>query len=95
MEAATDLAGIIGISTGLVNNVIVLLIGLAMLYFIWGLVQFIGNAGNEEARTTGKQHMIWGIIALFVIVAIWGLVGVIQQTFLKEGYGDKPDAPQF
>jgi uncharacterized membrane protein YidH (DUF202 family) len=95
--AAATLQDIIGTtSLGLVNSLIILLIGLAMLYFIWGIVQFIGNSGDEKGREEGKQRMLWGIIALFVIVSLWGLVGLLQKTFLTDGYGDKPPAaPQF
>jgi hypothetical protein len=35
----------------------------------------------EEKRKAGKSFMIWGLIALFVMVSIWGLVGVLSNTF--------------
>jgi len=47
---------------------------LALLYFFWGLAKFILAAGDEEAREKGKSIMIWGIVALFIIVSVWGLV---------------------
>jgi hypothetical protein len=55
------------------------LIGLGLVLFIWGLVQFIFASGDEAAVKEGKQRMIWGIIALFVIVAVWGLVNLMFQ----------------
>ena len=33
-----------------------------------------------EDKETGKQIMIWGIIALFVMVSVWGLVNVLSNT---------------
>lgn len=39
------------------------------------------NPNNEEKRKQGKQYMIWGIIALFVMVSIWGLVAILTNTF--------------
>lgn len=56
--------------------------GLALLYFFYGLAKFILNSGDEEARGAGKQTMIWGIVALFVISSIWGIV-----TFLGRQIG--------
>lgn len=66
-----------------VRDVIDLLIPLtgaiALLYFFWGMAKFIRNAGSEDGREEGKQTMIWGIIALFVIVTIWGIVVFISD----------------
>ena len=54
-----------------------IIIGLAMLFFLYGLMKFILAAGDEEKRTAGKQIMIWGIVALFIMVSVWGLVQLI------------------
>lgn len=80
---------------GIVNSIIILLSGLAVLYFVWGMVTFISKSGDEKERTEGKQKMIWGLIALFVIVAMWGIVAVLRDTFLGGSYGSPPPPPQF
>ena len=70
-----------------------LLFGIALIGFLWGVAQFILNADNEEKRREGKKIMVWGIIGLFVMVSVWGLVAVIGGTF---GIGVDPGAvPQF
>jgi len=66
---------------GFANFIITTLVALALLYFFWGIALFILNAANEEARTTGRQKMIWGIIGLFVIISIWGILAVVNNTF--------------
>lgn len=58
----------------IIDILIPLVAAIALLYFFWGLAKFILNAQDEEAREQGKQIMIWGIVALFVIVSVWGLV---------------------
>ncbi|HEY4483119.1 MAG TPA: pilin [Candidatus Paceibacterota bacterium] len=63
-----------------VNMLIPILVALALAYFIWGIIKFIGTAGGE-AHEEGKKRMLWGIIALFVIVSIWGIVGYIGDIF--------------
>ncbi|OGI96403.1 hypothetical protein A3I25_00010 [Candidatus Nomurabacteria bacterium RIFCSPLOWO2_02_FULL_42_17] len=65
----------------LINSVVPLLIAAAMVVFIWGMIEFVGNADNEEKRAKGKQLMLWGIIGFFVIVSIWGLVGLFTNFF--------------
>ena len=73
--------GLILCRTGVfINSVIPILITLGVVYFIWGVISY-AIAKDEEAKTKGKGAMIWGLIALLVIVSIWALVGVIQRTF--------------
>ncbi len=66
------------------GNIIELLIpivgAIALLYFFWGLAKFILASGDEEERGKGKHIMIWGIVALFVIVSVWGLVRWLQEA---------------
>lgn len=78
--AATTIGGLIDILAGLVDRLIPLTVAAAVLVFFWGLVVFIFNAGNEDKRKEGRQVMLWGIVALFVMVSIWGLVRILQQT---------------
>ncbi|HET8574871.1 MAG TPA: hypothetical protein VFM02_01715 [Candidatus Paceibacterota bacterium] len=75
------LAGILGIIGNLINIIIPILITLAVLFFFYGLAMFILKSGDAGARSEGISIMIWGIIALFVIVSVWGLVKILQDTF--------------
>lgn len=63
----------------LVQMLIPVVIAIGLLFFIWGLVQYIAASGDEAAKEEGKRKMIWGIIALFVIVAVWGLVALLGE----------------
>jgi len=49
-----------------------------ILFFFWGLARFILKADNEAERDAGKEVMKWGIVALFIILSIWGIVAVLQ-----------------
>ena len=53
---------------------------IALLAFFWGLVKFIFAQGNEEAKADAKKIMLWGLIALFVMVAVWGIVRFIGTS---------------
>jgi hypothetical protein len=87
-----DVEGIINwASCALVRSVIPLLVALAVIGFIWGVIQYFLNPDNEEKKKNGKTFMLWGIIALFVMTSIWGLVNVFSGTF-KTG---KPVVPTF
>ena len=64
------------------NSVIPLLFALAAVMFIWGVINyFIINADEEAKRAQGRQFMIWGIVALAVMISVWSLVNIVGNTF--------------
>lgn len=69
----------------IIDRAIPLLVGIALVMFIWGLVVFIAKADSEQEREVGKQKMIWGIVALFVISSVWGLVALLQEITGVDG----------
>lgn len=71
---------------GLINFAVPVVIALAVLYFFWGLAQYILE-GAGEGKDKGKEMMIWGIIALFVMVSVWGFINLLQTTFGVGGQG--------
>ena len=79
-ELSGPLANTITQISALVNTLIPLLLAIAVLLFLWGLVKFIANIGDETARAAGKSLMIWGMIALFVMVSFWGIIGYVQES---------------
>jgi hypothetical protein len=88
------LGNIITFTGTLVGMAVPVLVGLALLFFIWGLVLFILNSGNEQERAVGKQRMVWGVVALFVIVSVWGLVLLLQQITGVNGLSFGLASPQ-
>lgn len=73
-----------------VQFAIPLLLALSVLLFIWGVVQyFILGAGDEGKRTTGRVYMLYALIGLTAIVAVWGLVALVA-SFIGVGYDASP-----
>jgi hypothetical protein len=64
----------------LVSAIVPLLIGCAIIVFFWGIVKFLLHADDEKAVAEGKQTMVWGLIGIFVIVALWSIVGYVQSS---------------
>lgn len=64
----------------LLNAIVPVLVALGLVYFIWGVVKYV-IADGEEAKTKGKDQMIYGIIGFAVIVGLWGLVNILVTTF--------------
>ena len=77
----------------LVDIALPIVVAVALLGFFWGLVKFIFAQGNEEAKADAKKIMLWGIIALFVMVSVWGLIRFIGNAF-GVGQGDTIIVPR-
>jgi len=81
-----NLADLISALGDIVNVATPVVVGIALIAFFWGLAKFIFSAGDEEKRESGKHIMIWGIVALFVMVSIWGIVRFIGDALdIEEG----------
>lgn len=78
--AQTTFGTILGTIGGLINTIIPILIAAGLAYFIYGVIMFV-IAGDADKKEGARKIVIQGIIGLFVIVSIWGLVGIIQSTF--------------
>ena len=68
----------------ILDTVIPILIVLGIVYFVWGVISYVISK-DEEAKKRGKDKIIYGIIGLVVIVAMWGLVGIVTKTFGLNG----------
>lgn len=78
----------------LIDSVMPMLVALAVAAFVYGIIKYFLNPDNEEKRKSGKGYMFWGIITLFVMVSIWGLVGILSGTFLGGTKAILPGLPE-
>lgn len=59
---------------------ITLLTAVALVYFLWGGFQYVYNASNDTKRAAGKQHMIWGVIGLLVMLSAYSILSIAANT---------------
>ncbi|MEX2010198.1 MAG: hypothetical protein WD874_00105 [Parcubacteria group bacterium] len=68
---------------GLIDKALGIVIAIALLGFFWGLAKFIFRVGGDEkAVEDGRRIMKWGILALFVMVSIWGIIKFMDKALL-------------
>ena len=67
----------------LINSIIPLIIGVAVLVFLWGLVQYVTAGADEEKKAAARGIIIYGIIIIFVMTAVWGFVRILSTTFFN------------
>ena len=64
---------------GYFNEIIYLIIALAVMTFIWNVYHyFIVN--DPENRKEASKYVMFSVIGLFVILSFWGLVNIISNT---------------
>lgn len=77
--SAQTLLDTLGLANTFLNAAIGLFITLAIVVFFWGLIQYLSQVG--EKKTEALQTMFYGVIAIFVMVSIWGIIRLLQSTF--------------
>lgn len=77
-----DASSILLRGSALINLLIKVLVGVAILMIIIGVIQFIIAAanGSGDARKKATDTILYGVLGLFVITTIWGLVGIVKRT---------------
>ena len=79
LTSAATLLNTLALANTFLNALIGLFITLAIVVFFWGLIRYLVNAG--EAKAEGLQIMFYGVLAIFVMVSIWGIIRLLQSTF--------------
>lgn len=78
-------ATIVGIIVNLLGMVVKVLMALAVVTFLYGLMRYVMDSGDDSKRSESQQYMLYGIIGLFVMVSMWGLVSLLTSTFIPGG----------
>ncbi len=76
-----NLYGVINQVFYLIKNATYIVASLALLYFFWGLAELILKSSDDEKRKESIQKLIWGLVALFVLLSIAGIINLLQFSF--------------
>lgn len=77
----------------IIRNLTLLGVAVALLFFLWGVVQYFTHSDSASKRTESVQTITYGLIALFVLITVWSLVGLLQESLLEGG--KSLNIPQF
>jgi lipid II:glycine glycyltransferase (peptidoglycan interpeptide bridge formation enzyme) len=68
------------ISAVIIQPIINLIFAAGLVFFLYGVAEYLMGADSPEKRQTGAKHMFWGIIGLAIMTMVWGILQVIQNT---------------
>lgn len=82
MLSAASLSDTLGLFTNFIKNIVIpIAFSIALLVFFWGIARFMLSAGSEQIMREKRPIMWWGIISLFVIFSIWGILSLLEVIF--------------
>lgn len=85
------IVNIIGAGAAIINMLIPILISLAIVMFFWGLIKYVRSSGKDH--TMGLRIMTAGLLSLFVMVTLWGILAFAASTLQIPGYNGIGAAP--
>jgi hypothetical protein len=71
---------IANVSNLIINPLITFMFAVAVVYFLYGVLGFFLNSEDEEARTTGKSHMFWGVVGITIMISVWGILKIVTNS---------------
>lgn len=78
-ESASNFAGCL--SKVIINPILALLFALALMIFIYGIVQFMWGLTSEAGKKEeGRKHMLWGIVGMFIMVAAYAILQILASS---------------
>lgn len=80
LAAPANFKELIKIFLDIINDLVRFLMVLALLFFLFNVFKLVFANGNSESIEEAKSFMVYGIIALFVMVSVWGLVNILTST---------------
>ncbi len=83
-ETSTDLnfTTLVNKLSGIANVIIPFLIGIAFVIIVWSIFTYITHAGDAEKVAKARMSILYGILALFMMLSFWGFVMIIHTSLL-------------
>ena len=73
----------------IIDTATITLVVLGLVVYFWGMAVNIPHFGDEKGAEKQKAFFFWGILILFVMVSIWGIIQLLQNTL----FGNNPLSP--
>jgi NADH:ubiquinone oxidoreductase subunit 2 (subunit N) len=65
----------------ILNPLIKLVFGIALLVFFVGIFQFINSQTADSKRAEGQRKIVFGLVGMFVMISAYGIIRLLLGTF--------------
>jgi hypothetical protein len=65
----------------IINPLILLIFSAGLVLFLWGLFKYMQGLEDSSARTTGRRHMLWGIIGMLIMISVKAILVLSLDAF--------------
>lgn len=81
-SVSSGIVNILSLISNIIGMLVPILIGLGLVYFLWGVVMYV-IAGSDDKKDAAKNVMLWGLLGLFVMVGVWGIINLVGDTVFQ------------
>jgi len=65
----------------IINPLLLLIFALGTMVMVYGVVEFMwGLQQDTEHKESGKLHMLWGLVGMFIMISAWAIIKLIAGT---------------
>ena len=75
----TTYSNLVSCVIGIINSVIPVIVAITVLYIVWGAFNLTKSEGED--RKKWSQVILYGVVGLFIMVSIYGIVNILVGTF--------------
>lgn len=90
-QAAVDMTAFGSLLNPIINQIVypavLVLFGIAVIVFVYGVLQLVIHGKDPEARKKGQATILYGTIGLFIMVSAWGFIYLISNTIVRDIVG--------
>lgn len=74
------LRGLLIKANDIINILTFFIVGLAVFIIIFGIIKYVAGAADEEKRKEARNYIVWGVIGVFLMLSVWGLIRILLNT---------------
>jgi hypothetical protein len=82
LSSANSLKTLVQWIIGFFDPLIILLTSIALVLFLYSGVRYVYKAAASKDKRAERDALLWGGIALFVLVSVWGILRIACSTLL-------------
>ncbi len=75
----TGLLSLLALAQTILNRLVPFAIGVAVVAFFWFLIKVIIDKEGGETKKNAVQGITYSLVAIFLMVAIWGVIGLLAN----------------